>query len=211
MQGRERRGQRAGQRRGVGGDAVQRPQQQRQAGALRLAVAIDIVQAPRTFMFAALGALILGRIALGALGGILAVGARPTPPGFALEAQFEGDTHAHGEEAAVEQVEILEAIGCRLRPLGLSPERHAQPVGACAHLGEHRDARVGGVHENKYRTNEAAVKASRCALGVQRPDRPDSSAALSQPLPRRGRARERSGRRRGSRLTRWPHGPDNEA
>jgi hypothetical protein len=170
LQCRERRRRRTRQGRGVGGDAFQGPQQQGQAGALGFALAVAFGVALGSLQ--RLGALILGRIALGAVGQVIPADARAGSARFALEAQLEGDAYAHGEEAAVEQMEILEPVRGRLRPLGLGPERHAQPAGACAHLGKHRDARVGGVHENKYRTSAAAVKP---------PDAPSRSNALTGP------------------------------
>jgi len=161
LQGRERHGRRTRQSRGVGGDASQGAQQQRQAGALGFALALGVFQGLGAFEFERLGALIPRRIALGAVGQVIPVlthEARAGSARFARQAQFEGYAHAHGEEASVEQLEILKLVGGRLRPLSLRPERHAQPIGARAHVGKHFEARVGGVHENIYRTFDEIVK-----------------------------------------------------
>ncbi len=124
LQGRQGRRRRAGQSRGVGGDTLQGAQQQGQAGALRFAVAVALAVFQGFAAFGNFGALILRRLGLDAVGRAVPVRtlkARAGAARFALQAQLKGYAHAQGEEAAVEQLDILEFIGGRLGPLRLDP------------------------------------------------------------------------------------------
>jgi len=143
---RRRLGARQGRR--VGGDPVQGAQQDRQAGRLGLAIPVAVrLVAPAPGGFMPVGPLVLGPLAFA-----LAVPFRQRRLRFrphrrrTPQPQFQRSRHPHGEEATVEQPEIFQFARRLLRPLRLTPKRHAQPIGALAQLQEHCTTGIGAGH-----------------------------------------------------------------